>query len=76
LQLELQELTLELKRLPTKEDVEKFSRYKVSDFESVFSTWSKALKAAKLVNPKTGELKASGIQKSVAGKRQLKLFQK
>jgi len=76
MQLELQRLTLKLGRLPTREDIEKFSRYRVSDFESVFSTWGKALKAAKLVNPETGELKVLEFQNNAERQHQLELFQK
>ncbi len=50
LQLELQQLTLRLGRLPTKWDVEKHSHYALVDFERLFPSWGKALKAAKLVD--------------------------
>lgn len=48
LQLELRQLSVELGRLPTPEDVRKKSRYELSVFLETFPTWGKALKAAKL----------------------------
>jgi adenine-specific DNA methylase len=48
LQLELRQLTLELGRLPTPEDVKEKSRYGLDVFLETFPTWGKALKAAKL----------------------------
>lgn len=48
LQLELKALAANLGRLPTKEDVERLSRFSLHDFLAVFPTWSKALKAAKI----------------------------
>jgi len=49
LQLELQRLALSLGRLPTKLDVERFSDYRLQQFEAAFPAWSEALKAAKIV---------------------------
>lgn len=48
LQLELRKLAAELGRLPTPEDIKKFSNYKLEVFLEMFPTWSKALKAAKI----------------------------
>ncbi len=48
LQLELRQLTSDLGRLPTPEDVKEKSRYDLDIFLSAFPTWGKALKAAKL----------------------------
>ncbi|MBD3308352.1 hypothetical protein GF339_18085 [candidate division KSB3 bacterium] len=48
LQLELRQITLDLGRLPTPEDVEAKSQYDLELFLETFSTWGKALKAAKL----------------------------
>ncbi len=48
LQLELKQLALSLGRLPTEEDVEKMSQYELQLFREAFTTWGKALKAAKL----------------------------
>jgi len=48
LQLELKQLALSLGRLPTEEDVKKMSKYDLQLFQRTFSTWGKALKAAKL----------------------------
>ncbi|RME43220.1 MAG: site-specific DNA-methyltransferase [Caldilineae bacterium] len=48
LQLELRQLSLELGRLPTPEDVKERSRYDLKLFLEMFPTWGKALKAAKL----------------------------
>lgn len=48
LQLELRELARQLGRLPTPEDVQRFSRYGLQAFIQTFPTWGKALKAAKL----------------------------
>jgi DNA modification methylase len=48
LQLELRQLSLELGRLPTPEDVREKSRYDLDLFLETFPTWGKALKAAKL----------------------------
>lgn len=48
LQLELQHLAMKLKRLPTPEDVEKNSQYSLNTYLTTFTTWGKALKAAKL----------------------------
>ncbi|MEW6210680.1 MAG: DNA methyltransferase [Acidobacteriota bacterium] len=49
LQLELQRLALMLERLPTRADVEKYSKYDLALFDSAFAQWSVALKAAKAV---------------------------
>jgi site-specific DNA-methyltransferase (adenine-specific) len=46
LQLELRRLALGLGRLPTKLDVEQFSKYRLEVFESAFKSWRVALKAA------------------------------
>ncbi|MCK6630594.1 MAG: site-specific DNA-methyltransferase [Anaerolineae bacterium] len=48
LQLELRQLTLDLGRLPTPEDVKEKSQYGLDLFLETFPTWGKALKAAKL----------------------------
>ena len=48
LQLELRQLSLELGRLPTPEDVKEKSQYDLELFLEMFPTWGKALKAAKL----------------------------
>lgn len=48
LQLELRQITADLGRLPTPEDVKDKSRYDLDLFLETFSTWGKALKAAKL----------------------------
>ncbi|HEY84078.1 MAG TPA: site-specific DNA-methyltransferase [Chloroflexi bacterium] len=48
LQLELRQLTSDLGRLPTPEDVKEKSRYDLDIFLKSFPTWGKALKAAKL----------------------------
>ncbi len=48
LQLELRALAQRLGRLPTPEDVERMSRYKIEVFYEMFPTWGKALKAAKI----------------------------
>ncbi len=48
LQLELRQLTLDLGRLPTPEDVKEKSQYDLELFLKTFPTWGKALKAAKL----------------------------
>jgi hypothetical protein len=48
LQIELRELSADLGRLPTPEDVRQKSRYDLSLFLETFPTWGKALKAAKL----------------------------
>lgn len=48
LQLELRQLSAELGRLPTPQDVKEKSRYDLELFFETFPTWSKALKAAKL----------------------------
>lgn len=48
LQLELRQLSLELGRLPTPEDVKEKSHYDLELFLELFPTWGKALKAAKL----------------------------
>ena len=48
LQLELRQLSVELGRLPTPEDVRKKSQYELSVFLETFPTWGKALKAAKV----------------------------
>ena len=48
LQLELRQLSLELGRLPTPEDVKEKSQYDLELFLETFPTWGKALKAAKL----------------------------
>ncbi|HVF89568.1 MAG TPA: DNA methyltransferase [Blastocatellia bacterium] len=49
LQIELQELALNLGRLPTRADVERLSQYSVEMFETGFESWNTALKAARLV---------------------------
>lgn len=51
LQLELKRLALALNRLPTRADVERLSDYRLEQFEVAFSSWSEALKAAKLYAP-------------------------
>ncbi len=48
LQLELRQLTVDLGRLPTPEDVNKQSKYNLDLYFNTFPTWGKALKAAKL----------------------------
>jgi len=48
LQLELRDLAAKLGRLPTPEDVQRMSKYDLEVFLDMFSTWGKALKAAKL----------------------------
>ncbi|PWH17136.1 MAG: hypothetical protein DDG58_08410 [Ardenticatenia bacterium] len=48
LQLELRAIAQRLGRLPTPEDVERMSRYKLEVFYELFPTWGKALKAAKI----------------------------
>jgi site-specific DNA-methyltransferase (adenine-specific) len=48
LQLELRNLATKLGRLPTPQDVQRDSRYGLQVFLDTFSTWGKALKAAKL----------------------------
>lgn len=48
LQLELRQLSVDLGRLPTPEDVKRNSQYELDLFLETFSTWGKALKAAKL----------------------------
>ncbi|NPV75053.1 MAG: hypothetical protein HPY59_01635 [Anaerolineae bacterium] len=48
LQLELRRLTLELGHLPTQEDVLKHGRYGLQPYLDSFTSWGKALKAAKL----------------------------
>lgn len=48
LQLELRRLTRDLGRLPSKKDVEENSQYDLELYLDTFSTWGKALKAAKL----------------------------
>lgn len=48
LQLELRQITADLGRLPTPEEVKAKSRYDLELFLETFSTWGKALKAAKL----------------------------
>ncbi len=48
LQLELRGLAETLGRLPTKEDVQRLSKYELELFQQAFRTWGKALKAAKL----------------------------
>lgn len=47
LQLELRQLSMELGRLPTPEDVKEKSQYDLELFFETFPTWGKALKAAK-----------------------------
>lgn len=49
LQLELKRLAIELKRQPTKADVEQFSTYPLQSYENRFASWREALKAAKLL---------------------------
>lgn len=49
LQMELYALANRLGRLPTPEDVEAYTNYDVEVFFSVFPTWGKALKAAKIL---------------------------
>jgi hypothetical protein len=39
---------MKLNRLPTPEDVEKSSQYSLDTYLMTFTTWGKALKAAKL----------------------------
>jgi len=51
LQLELRKLAETLGRLPTKEDVQRLSKYDLELFQKAFRTWGKALKAAKLRVP-------------------------
>jgi hypothetical protein len=51
LQLELRGLAETLGRLPTKEDVQRLSKYEPELFQKAFRTWGKALKAAKLRVP-------------------------
>jgi site-specific DNA-methyltransferase (adenine-specific) len=51
LQLELTRLARSLGRLPTEDDVRKMSKYDLELFHIAFSTWGKALKAAKLEMP-------------------------
>lgn len=48
LQLELRSMAVRLGRLPSPDDVRSLSRYDLDAFLSVFPTWGKALKAAKL----------------------------
>jgi len=48
LQLELRNLAAELGYLPTPEDVQRMSKYDLEAFFDTFSTWGKALQAAKL----------------------------
>ncbi len=48
LQLELRRLTRDLGRLPSQKDVEENSQYDLEIYLDTFSTWGKALKAAKL----------------------------
>ena len=48
LQLELRRLAIDLGRLPTEDDVRRFSKVDLEMYKSVFPTWGKALKAAKL----------------------------
>ena len=48
LQIELRNLARKLGRLPTEQDVKRMSQYEITLFKSVFPTWGKALKAAKL----------------------------
>jgi site-specific DNA-methyltransferase (adenine-specific) len=48
LQLELRRLAETLGRLPTKDDVQRLSKFDTDLFEKAFRTWGKALKAAKL----------------------------
>ena len=48
LQLELQEITRQLGRLPTQDEVNNLSKYGLEAFLTTFPTWGKALKAAKL----------------------------
>ncbi|HRJ40643.1 MAG TPA: DNA methyltransferase [Caldilineaceae bacterium] len=48
LQLELRQLSVELGRLPTQEDVRRQSQYELAVFLETFPTWGKALKGAKL----------------------------
>jgi|GEM_PF-140478 len=50
LQMELHRLAVLLGRLPTKSDVEKFSKFALSMFEDAFASWSVALKAAKTIS--------------------------
>jgi site-specific DNA-methyltransferase (adenine-specific) len=49
LQLELRRLTLMLNRLPTRADVERHSHYDLESFDSAFTSWRVALKAAKAI---------------------------
>ncbi len=51
LQLELGRLARSLGRLPTEDDVKEMSKYELRLFRETFSTWGKALKAAKLEIP-------------------------
>lgn len=57
LQLELRRLAETLGRLPTKEDVQRLSKYDIELFERAFRTWGKALKAAKLRVPPGAEVR-------------------
>jgi site-specific DNA-methyltransferase (adenine-specific) len=54
LQLELQNITSRLGRLPTPDDVKTMSSYSLDAFLETFPTWGKALKAAKLEIKKNG----------------------
>jgi hypothetical protein len=47
LQIELQRLAKMLGRLPSKRDVEMFSKHPLATFEEIFHSWGAALKAAK-----------------------------
>lgn len=55
LQLELQSIAAKLGRLPTPEDVRSMSTYSLDAYRETFSTWGKALKAAKLEVIKNGK---------------------
>jgi DNA modification methylase len=72
LQLELQRLALALGRLPTRLDVEEFSRFSLGAFDAAFPSWSAAMKAARLVfdGPQDGF-----AQGGAHGRQQLELFE-
>lgn len=48
LQLELRQLAIRLNRLPTPEEIAQDTPYSIETYMNTFSSWSKALKAAKL----------------------------
>lgn len=67
LQLELRRLALLLGRLPTRADVETFSDYRLEAFDAAFTSWTVALKAAKVTV-------SSLTYRAVLEKAQMNLF--